>query len=74
MLSVVSALISALLQITLGFYKTPSAAWICFTVAAISWVIVIFALFIVSSNLEKMINFAELKAEENNIPKSTDAK
>lgn len=59
LVSIFSALISAVLQISVGFYQTVVAAWICFGSAGLSWIIVIYALIIISNNLNTMINNAE---------------
>ncbi len=57
--TIIVAFINALLQLTLGYFKSVPATIICFSVTALSWIMAIIALVLVSANLTKMIDISE---------------
>lgn len=57
--AIITAILSALAQITLGYFETEAIAWICMISAGTSWLLVALVLFHVSANLSKMLDYAE---------------
>jgi hypothetical protein len=63
-LAIITAILNAFFQVTVGYIDTDCAAWACFGSTLVSWSFVGGCLWLVSKNLTSMLKYGELEFQD----------